>query len=315
MRALIVDDSREIREIIAAYLRAAGYPDPVTAENAHQALGLLGVGGGTPAQSIDVVLMDIIMPGMDGIEACGRIKRDPPLADTPVLMVSSRDDTESLQQAFLAGASDYIRKPIERVELLARIRSALRLKAELDRRRRREEELREELENQRRSIAASAVDQPSGLPTRVVAEAVAIAAAAARRDFVVLFAEIDGLLTASGAMASDEIRTRTAAVARIVSRETSQIGDLVAVAGPGRLVAVLLDRAAVDGMAFGERWRQSVQRAQLSQAGARNGITTVSVGVAECAEASGGVEGVLNRASRALAVAGARGGNRVEFGA
>ncbi|MCB1958865.1 MAG: response regulator, partial [Rhodocyclaceae bacterium] len=164
MRALIVDDSIEVREIMAAYLTAAGYPDPAKASDAETALQLLGVerrlggDGQKPTGDIDVILMDIMMPGMDGIEACARIKRNGPTAEIPVLMVTSRDDGTALQQAFLAGASDYVRKPIERVELLARIRSALRLKAELERRRSQEQALRAELVRLAASHADAAVD-------------------------------------------------------------------------------------------------------------------------------------------------------------
>jgi class 3 adenylate cyclase len=85
--------------------------------------------------------MDIRMPGMDGIAACRRIKAVPQLHDIPIIMVTSSDDTGDLQLAFDAGAMDYLIKPPNTVELLARVRSALKLKQEMDARKAREREL------------------------------------------------------------------------------------------------------------------------------------------------------------------------------
>src|SRR5262245_27875140 len=87
--------------------------------------------------------MDIRIPGMDGIAACRRIKAVPQLHDIPIIMVTSSDDTADLQLAFDAGAMDYLIKPPDEVELLARVRSALKLKHEMDRRKARERELLE----------------------------------------------------------------------------------------------------------------------------------------------------------------------------
>ena len=90
---------------------------------------------------IDLILMDVMMPGMDGMETCQRIKAQDGLRDIPVIMVTVRDDKEALAQAFAMGAIDYIIKPVKEIELLARVRAALRLKRETDRRKARELEL------------------------------------------------------------------------------------------------------------------------------------------------------------------------------
>src|SRR5258707_12820886 len=82
----------------------------------------------------DIVLLDTMMPEMDGIEACARIRSDARYADIPIIMVTSVDDIDSLANAFVAGASDYVTKPVNRIELLARVRAAPKLKGEPDRR-------------------------------------------------------------------------------------------------------------------------------------------------------------------------------------
>jgi class 3 adenylate cyclase/HPt (histidine-containing phosphotransfer) domain-containing protein len=140
---LIVDDSASQRLLLASILKSAGYHDLTTADSAQSAFTKLGLEG-EPSQAgadIDLVLMDISMPEMDGIEACRRIKSIEASRDLPVIMVTASAEPDDLQLAFDAGAIDYITKPLNRVELLARVRSSLRLKHEMDRRKAREAEL------------------------------------------------------------------------------------------------------------------------------------------------------------------------------
>ena len=121
---------------------SAGYTDIVTAASGWEALKLLDVGRTTDeAPTVDIALLDIVMPEMDGVEACARIRNDPRYGDLPIIMVTSLDDMNSLASAFVAGATDYVTKPVNRIELVARVRAALRLKQELDRRQAREREL------------------------------------------------------------------------------------------------------------------------------------------------------------------------------
>src|SRR6266700_6247651 len=142
MRVLVVDDVADSRDLTEAALLAAGYTEVVTADSAWEALKTLDIGRTVDeAPSFDLVLLDIIMPEMDGIEACARIRGDHRYADIPIIMVTSLDDMGALANAFVAGANDYVTKPVNRVELAARVRSALKLKSELDRRQHREREL------------------------------------------------------------------------------------------------------------------------------------------------------------------------------
>jgi len=85
--------------------------------------------------------MDIMLPGVNGLDACRSITTDPRFGDIPVVMVTSMTDPESLQQAFAAGATDHLRKPILAVELVARICTLLTKRAEMTIRKRREHDL------------------------------------------------------------------------------------------------------------------------------------------------------------------------------
>ncbi|MBI1736943.1 MAG: response regulator [Candidatus Rokubacteria bacterium] len=80
----------------------------------------------------DLILLDIVMPGMDGYEVCARLKADPATRDIPVVFLTARQDVEDKAKAFEAGAADYVTKPFEILEVKARVRSLLRAKAYQD---------------------------------------------------------------------------------------------------------------------------------------------------------------------------------------
>lgn len=144
MSILIVDDSIQIHNQLGFYLKSNGYQDLLFAGSAHEAYKHLGLDApSVPPGTIDLILMDIRMPDIDGIEACRRIKAEECLQDIPVIMVTAENTPEGLQSAFDAGAVDYITKPLNKVELLVRISSVLKLKHESDRRITRENELLE----------------------------------------------------------------------------------------------------------------------------------------------------------------------------
>ncbi len=147
MSILIVDDSADHSALLADVLHRAGYRDTEAVQSVEAAYRYLGVGT-APGQGhpVDVVLLDIMMPVIDGLEACRTIKTDVRLSDLPVIMVTAVTDSESLRKAFAAGATDYIRKPIIPVEVVARVCTVLTMKVEMDMRKRRERELESALQ-------------------------------------------------------------------------------------------------------------------------------------------------------------------------
>ena len=142
MGILIVDDSQDQQVLLRAILGKAGHTDLLSADSATAAFPMLDMDGQEPPARIDLILMDVLMPELDGVEACRQIKSRPHLCDIPIIMVTAKSDLSNLQAAFAAGAIDYITKPVNSVELLARASSALALKKEMDCRKAREGELR-----------------------------------------------------------------------------------------------------------------------------------------------------------------------------
>ncbi len=155
MGILIVDDSPEQQVLLRAMLGKAGHTDLLSANSAKSAFPMLDMDGHEPPSRIDLILMDVLMPELDGVEACRQIKSRPHLCDIPIIMVTAKNDHSNLQAAFAAGANDYITKPVSSVELLARAASALALKKEMDCRKAREQELcrsNEELQKALRDV-------------------------------------------------------------------------------------------------------------------------------------------------------------------
>lgn len=142
MAILIVDDSRDEQELLLTRLRAAGYGSLMVADSAEAAFGTLGLeNAGQRTGVIELILMDIMMPGVEGLEACRRITATEWLQDIPIIVITVKTDEKDLLAAFAAGAMDYIRKPVNPAELVARVASALTLKEERTARKAREQEL------------------------------------------------------------------------------------------------------------------------------------------------------------------------------
>jgi DNA-binding response OmpR family regulator len=114
----------------------------MVADSAEAAFGILGLDrAGQRTEEIDLILMDIMLPGVDGLEACRRIKATEWLQDIPIIVITVKTDEKDLLTAFAAGAMDYIRKPVNPAELGARVSSALALREERTTRKTREQEL------------------------------------------------------------------------------------------------------------------------------------------------------------------------------
>jgi len=122
---LVVDDGEMNRALVEAYLGDLDCRIR-TAEDGPTALAAID------AESPDLVLLDVQMPGMDGYEVCRRIKARPRGRLLPVVMITALDHPKDRVLALEAGADDFMSKPVDRVELVARVRSALRLKALYD---------------------------------------------------------------------------------------------------------------------------------------------------------------------------------------
>jgi len=142
MSIVIIDDFVEERDLLHTILQSAGFGPLLPVATAREGLQLLGAGKrGKQGGGIDLVLMDIEMPEMSGLEACQKIRAEEALQNLPIIVITAHTGAEDIQAAYTAGATDYIRKPVIPAELIARTANALSLKQEIDARKIREQEL------------------------------------------------------------------------------------------------------------------------------------------------------------------------------
>ena len=120
-RVLVVDDILANVKLLEARL-AAEYFEVLTAYSAREALDILA------RERVDVVLLDVMMPGMDGFEACRRIKSNPRTHHVPVIMVTALDQPSDKVQGLESGADDFLTKPVDDIALVTRVKSLARLK-------------------------------------------------------------------------------------------------------------------------------------------------------------------------------------------
>ena len=124
-RILVVDDLAPNLHLLKVKLQAEYY-DVVTARSGYEALDIAG------KEKLDLILMDAMMPGMNGFEACEKLKQNPKTWHIPVIMVTALEETKDRIAGLEAGADDFITKPIDDFNLMARVKSLLRLKMVTD---------------------------------------------------------------------------------------------------------------------------------------------------------------------------------------
>ncbi|HSD16254.1 MAG TPA: response regulator [Thermomonas sp.] len=120
-RILIVDDQRDLAGLMADMLGDAGYATRI-ADNGHDALADI------QADPPDLLVLDVHMPGLDGFEVATMLKADPRTATIPIIMVSAQDGRGSRMIGLECGAEDYLSKPVDQAELIAKIRNLLLLR-------------------------------------------------------------------------------------------------------------------------------------------------------------------------------------------
>jgi two-component system cell cycle response regulator len=251
-RILIVDDHEDNVELLRARLEARGY-ETLSASDGQEALE--SVRANVP----DLMLLDIMMPRIDGIEVARRVKGDPTLPFIPIIMQTALDSTEQKVEGLDAGADDYITKPINFAELEARVRSLLRIKA-----------LQEEVERQKTSLEAlnerllriSQTDGLTGLFNRrhIEEELGHMYQHSARlgEQLTVVMADLDKFKSVNdtyGHQAGDEVLRQTAEILTKAIREIDRVGRY----GGEEFMLLLPGTTAEEAVTFCERVRHTLE--------------------------------------------------------
>ncbi|MGH7907339.1 MAG: response regulator [Candidatus Binataceae bacterium] len=117
-RIMVVDDDLDTVNVLAHYLRREGF-SPVEANSGAECLKIV------TESAVDVILLDLMMPEMDGFEVCRALKGNPVTAEIPIIMITARDDIDARSEGMRLGVSDFLAKPVFRKQLGNRIRAQL----------------------------------------------------------------------------------------------------------------------------------------------------------------------------------------------
>jgi diguanylate cyclase (GGDEF)-like protein len=265
--------------------------------------------------------MDIVMPDDSGIEACRTIKADPRLRDIPIIMVTAMCEDHDLDEAFAAGAIDYVTKPIKVVELLARLRSALTLKHELDQRHARQLELMQ-MTNRLRAMneeleRLSTEDPLTGVANRRMFDEVLGREwgrlARDKAPLAAIMMDIDHFKAYNdhfGHPQGDECLRR---VAEALREQVRRPADTLARYGGEEFVALLPRTSREGARAVAESFHAAIDRLRIPHAPApQYDHVTLSVGVATLIpDPHGDPENLIRSADRALYEAKRQGRNRI----
>jgi diguanylate cyclase (GGDEF)-like protein len=321
MSLLIVDDSIEMCRALTAVLEAEGFEGVHSAYSTLQAFQALGMAPGGERFGVpDAILLDLCIPPVDGVQACRLIKERNEFRDVPVIMMTGWDTAGQLEAAFAAGASDYLAKPIDPPELLARLHSAVNITRELRRR----------MERVERLMAAQKETTDELEVLRCLACQDELTGAANRRHFndalhlewsrglregtplALLMADIDHFKAFNDTYGHPLGDLCLHQVAEALRSALRRPGDLLARYG-GEEFAVLLPNTPVAGaVAVAETMAGRVAEVGLEHAGAATGSVTVSIGAASMMPtAAFGPVVLVQAADRALYQAKWNGRNQV----
>ena len=295
---LVVDDNPDNLEIISTRLRFRGY-DVVTADRGDVAIAQVR------ETSPDLILLDIMMPDMDGYEVARRVRQEEEIPYIPIIVVTARDSTEDKVTGLDAGADDYLTKPINFPELEARVRSMLRIKR-----------LQDQLEEKNRELEQLSIsDGLTGLFNHrhmheLLQEEFERSGRTGEPLSVIMF-DLDRFKQVNdtyGHQAGDAVLKELADILRETAREIDKLGRY----GGEEFMVILPGSDAEAGRTFAERVRENVEKQQFDIHADHALHMTISAGVATYpADDADGPRRLVHYADQALYSAKNNGRNRV----
>lgn len=305
-KILVVDDTPANIDILVKILEADGFSVSF-ATNGEKALKLALLD--TPA----LILLDVMMPVMDGFETCRRLKEDPKTCDIPVLFVTGKAQGKDIADAFEAGGVDYITKPVRQEEVSARVRTHLELRALI----RQRDELIEKLQGQNEEIRMLSRQDPlTLLPNRRyfndVMEREWASAQRNRNEMSIVMLDIDFFKFYNDIYGHQAGDSCIEIVARTLKSCIQRKSDLVARYGGEEFIAILPQTDEQSALIIANNMCREVEAMQLPHEGSQIAkVVTISVGVSTCTPESGWASDILiKQADKALYQAKEQGRNR-----
>lgn len=291
MSILVVNDCVQQRRLLETTLKRGGYPDVHHAASATAAFKVLGLDATDEAEApaVQLILMDVQLAPIDGVEACAHITRSERTQGIPVVMVCALDDERRLERAFDMGAVDYVMRPIRDAEFLSRIRHIIRINRETALRNARERELlavTRQLASANEALQRlSLQDGLTGIANRRHLDDYLDRewrrAIRSHAPLSVVMADIDNFKSYNdtyGHQAGDEALKR---VAQTMAAALRRAGDLVTRCGGEEFAVVLPETSSEHAHRVAETLRLAVEALGIEHRGSPSAPwVTISIGVA-----------------------------------
>ncbi|MCG6168278.1 diguanylate cyclase [Leptospira sp. FAT2] len=321
---LILDDAQENCMLMQGILRKSGYKDTQTSQSPDEVIDWLSLKtDDPPKKEFSLILLDILLPGITGLEILKMIREKDELKDIPVIMITALKEANVLQEAFDSGAIDYVVKPFDGTELLARVRSALRLFEEMTRRKEREKEL-EKLTDQLQEVnaylvAISRTDALTGLYNRRYFDEV-LATEWKRcwrtgTSVALLMLDIDHFKLYNdtyGHQGGDQCLKQVAAAIRDCARRA---GDVAARYGGEEFAIILPETSESNAVVVSRNILEKVEKLAIPHSASKtDSIVTLSIGMATLSPSpENSIAELIERADKALYLAKEEGRNCLRF--
>lgn len=310
--------------LMQGILRRSGYKDTLTSQSPDEVVEWLSLKSSEPPKKVfSLILLDILLPGITGIEILRLIREKPELKDIPVIMITALKESNVLQEAFDTGAIDYVVKPFDSIELLARVRSALRLFEEMSRRIEREKEL-EKLTDQLQEVnayllAIARTDGLTGLFNRRYFDEV-LATEWKRcwrtgNSVALLMMDIDHFKLFNdtyGHQAGDHCLKQVSAAIRECARRA---GDVAARYGGEEFAVILPETSESNAVVVSRNILEKVEKLSIPHSASKtDSIVTISIGMATLSPSpENSITELIERADKALYLAKEEGRNCLRF--
>jgi diguanylate cyclase (GGDEF)-like protein len=288
IKILVVDDDRDIKLLLESYLKKLEVDKIHFTETAAQTFELLKINEKDRGTEIDLIILDIILEDEDGIEICHKIKMMEKYQEIPVIMITAQKEAKFLKRAFEAGASDFIKKPINKIEFMARVKSALKLREEMKKRIKREEELLEisaELKTANKKLEKIALqDGLTGLANRRLFDKTLKdelkRAKRQKNSLALIMADIDNFKAYNDTYGHQQGDQCLKQVASVLAKNAKRASDFAARYGGEEFALILPDTAKNGALKVAENIRKGIRDLKLEHKNSNSDkYVTLSLGV------------------------------------
>jgi len=291
---LIVDDDQDIQRLLESHLKKLEVEKIYFADTAEKTYELLNINSLKSDPVVDLIILDIVLGTENGIDICRKVKGNPVYQEIPIIMITAQKESEYLKEAFEAGAMDYIKKPVKKIEFMVRVNSAIKLRKETKARIEREKELLElskKLKKMNQKLEKMAlVDGLTNISNRrLFDKTIKKELKRAKREYdplSLIMIDIDNFKAYNDTYGHQQGDQCLKEVASVLTKNTKRAADFAARYGGEEFAVILPDTAKEGAIKIAEDIRKEIMELELEHKNSNTAeYVTVSLGVSSiCTE-------------------------------